>query len=386
LQAKIGAEGVTNWFELFRLKDIGPWEADVKMDTPVLNPWVLEINESARIVAVRNPYYYAVDTAGNQLPYFDRIVGVSVPEGSSALLMGMSGEVDISGGGFNDLPLMLENEKDVYTVYRWNDNGSRAFYLNLTKEDPVWQQVVGDIRFRQAVNFAIDRQEIVDDAYGGTGMVTQAYPAEYDPDQANALLDEMGLTARDGDGYRLGPDGQPFVIEVNLGPWQEYADPLPLITAYLKDVGIKVDYKQIDANLMWEQMAANQVEGRYDWDRANTWRVRHNHDYLPNDNWGPAWVDWYNSGGEQGIEPPDWVKELYSIHEEIMRVVPGTPEDQAAMDSLYAWYAEYLPIFIIIDGPVYPAMVNNRIGNVPTSGWGHSTPKVWRVFYDKNAP
>jgi peptide/nickel transport system substrate-binding protein len=77
-------------------------------------------------------------------------------------------------------------------------------------------------------------------------MVTEAYPAEYDPDQANALLDEMGLTARDGDGYRLGPDGQPFVIEVNLGPWQEYADPLPLITAYLKDVGIKVDYKQID--------------------------------------------------------------------------------------------------------------------------------------------
>jgi hypothetical protein len=112
--------------------------------------------------------------------------------------------------------------------------------------------------------------------------------------------------------------------------------------------------------------------------------VRHNHDYLPNDNWGPAWVDWYNSGGEQGIEPPDWVKELYSIHEEIMRVVPGTPEDQAAMDSLYAWYAEYLPIFVIIDGPVYPAMVNNRIGNVPTSGWGHATPKVWRGF-DKNA-
>ena len=387
LAAMLEEEGLTDWYELFNMKDHRGWDVMVtsKMDTPSLNPWIAELNEGGRIVAVRNPYYFEVDAAGNQLPYFDRIVGVSAPEGSSALLMAMAGEVDFGGGGWADIPLMLENQGDTYTVAFWPDNGSRGFYLNLTLDDPVWREIVLDIRFRQAINMAIDREEINEDVYAGTGTITTVVPSEYDPDGANALLDEMGLTERDGDGFRLRPDGETFLIEVDLGPWAEYFDPLPFIADHLKQVGIKVDYKQIDPNLLWERLAANEIGGRYDWNRANTWGLRHNHGYLPLDSWAPLWVDWVGTGGETGEEPPDWIKELYTIGEEIMATAPGTAEADAAADKLYDWYYENIPYFIVIDGPVYPPMINNRIGNVPTGGYGHANSRVWKVFYDKTA-
>lgn len=387
LQAAIVEAGFENWYELFNDKDLRNWQSRQpnKIGHPVLSAWVLESVENGRTVVVRNPYYIGVDAAGNQLPYFDRLVAIEVPEGSSALVMGMAGEVDLSGSSFTDLPLMLENQKDVYTVYRYNDNGARAFFLNLTKDDPAWQQIVQDIRFRQAVNMAIDREEILDNVYAGTGAVSSTVPSDYDPDTANALLDELGMTARDADGFRLGLDGQPFSIEVDLGPWAEYFDPVPLIAAHLAEVGLRVDYRQVAPELLWETMAANTVEGRYDWDRSNTWRFRHNHNYLPSDNWAPAWADWYYSNGEQGQEPPDWIKELYTIHTEIMSVVPGTPEDEVAMDHLYTWFNDNIPYFIIVDGPVYPVMINNRIGNVMTGGFGHSFSRTWKLLFDRNA-
>jgi peptide/nickel transport system substrate-binding protein len=379
--------GFENWFQLFSDKDLRNWQSRQpnKLGHPVLSAWMLESVEGGRTVVVRNPYYIAVDAAGNQLPYFDRIVAIDVPEGQTGMVMGMGGEVDIASGNFTDIPLLLENQRDVYTVYRYNDNGGRAFFLNLTKEDPAWQELVSDIRFRQAVNMAIDREEILDNAYAGTGFVSEVVPSDFDPDAANALLDEIGLTERDADGFRLGLDGQPLTIEVDLGPWQEYFDPVPLIAAHLGEIGLRVDYRQVAPELLWETMAANTVEGRYDWDRSNTWRFRHNHNYLPSDNWAPLWADWYQTNGTTGQEPPDWIKELYDIHAEIMEVVPGTPEDAAAMDRLYAWFNENIPYFTIVEGPVYPIMVNNRIGNVMTGGFGHAFSRTWKLLYDKTA-
>ncbi|MHB8627021.1 MAG: ABC transporter substrate-binding protein [Aggregatilineales bacterium] len=387
LNAKIKADNKTTWVDLFHDKDLTNWDAMLpsKIGFPVLAAWMAETNEKGKMVAVRNPYYYAVDRAGNQLPYFDRIAGVDAPEGATAQLMAMSGQVDVNTGNFTDIALLIQNQKDVYKVYRYNDNGSRGFYLNLTLGDPAWQKIVGDVRFRQAINMAIDRQEILTDAYAGTGAITMAVPTDYAPDKAKALLDAIGLDKTDSDGYRLMPNGQPFVIQVDLGPWQEYIDPVPLIAAELKTVGIKVDYKQLTPELLFQRMAANQSAGRYDWDRANTWRLRHNHDYLPNDDWGPAWRQWYESGGKQGVQPPDWIMQLYSIHQDIMKAVPNTPADQAAMDKLYAWYQANIPYFVIVDGPVYPVMLNDRIGNAMTGGFGHAFPRTWKVLYDTKA-
>ena len=69
----------------------------------------------------------------------------------------------------------------------------------------------------------------------------------YDVDAANALLDEMGLTNKDADGYRKYKDGSPFEILLEHGAHALDLAPVADLTAqYLKDVGIKVIVKQID--------------------------------------------------------------------------------------------------------------------------------------------
>lgn len=387
LAAMVEEAGYENWFQLFNDHDIRGWNATqaTKIGTPVLSAWMIESNAEGRAVVVRNPYYIAVDAAGNQLPYFDRVVAVDAPEGTTAQLMAMAGDVDLGADVFTNIPLLLENQGDVYTVRLYNDNGARAFYLNHTKDNPAWQQLISDIRFRQAINMAIDREEIIDDVYAGTGALSEAVPNDYDPDGANALLDEIGLTSRDADGFRLGLDGEPLIIEVDLGPWAEYFDPVPLIAAHLGEVGLRVDYEQVTPELLNERLVANQITGRYDWNRANTWRLRHNHDYLPSANWAPLWMSWYQTNGQQGQEPPDWIKELYDIHSEIMRVVPATPEDDAAMERLYNWYYENIPYFIIVEGPVYPIIANNRLGNVMEGGFSHAFSRTWKVLFDQTA-
>src|SRR5690606_23979782 len=80
----------------------------------------------------------------------------------------------------------------------------------------------GDKRFRQALSLAIDRERIIKAEYSGIGEPAQVAPGpeslfhhegvakaftEHDPARANALLDELGLTRRDGEGYRTFPDG-----------------------------------------------------------------------------------------------------------------------------------------------------------------------------------
>ncbi len=380
------AESVETWYDLFSAKDMGAWQAmdPNKIGMPVLNPWMSESNGDGKIVAVRNPYYYMVDAEGNQLPYIDRLVGIDLPEESeyeSTLMMGMAGEIDIAFGGFADVPLMLENEKDVYRMTEYNDNASRGFFINLTYGDEGFREVVQDVRFREAVSLAIDREEIIDDVYGGLGIPTEVTSNEYDPDAANDLLDEMGMTEYDDEGFRLDLQGNPFEIHAELGPWPEYYDPIPIIADHLADVGIRMTYEQIAAELLWERLPANEVQGRYDWVRANTWIYRHNHGWLPNDRWAPLWNDWFTTNGAEGEEPPAWVMELYEIDAKINAAVPGTEADAEAMEELYQWYWDNIPFFIIIDGPVYPSIINNRIQNVPTAGYGHSLSRVYKVLF-----
>ena len=71
--------------------------------------------------------------------------------------------------------------------------------LNLTYDDPVWRQVVGDVRFRTALSHAINREEIIDAIYFGFATPSTYVPSAYDPELANRLLDDgPGPTRRSG--------------------------------------------------------------------------------------------------------------------------------------------------------------------------------------------
>ena len=108
--AKAKAAGYENWVQFLHFKKdwslntelptLGPWKTVRPINTPV---WLLE----------RNPYYYGVDTAGNQLPYIDR-VQLTLGEDLEVInLRAMAGEYDLQERHIDlgKLPVLLDNQK-----------------------------------------------------------------------------------------------------------------------------------------------------------------------------------------------------------------------------------------------------------------------------------
>ncbi len=175
------------------------------------------------------------------------------------LLALQQGDIDAADAGTEDqLP---ENALDPFLddprfgavsgPPEWN----RALHFNLTKGFPF-----DDKRFRQAVAYAIDRDDMVKRILFGQGVVGSSgglSPASpwvapdlpaytHDVAKANALLDEVGLKDADGDGVRDLPDGSPFVPELQTNA-QFSPKTAELISEYLRQVGVSISIRTLDA-------------------------------------------------------------------------------------------------------------------------------------------
>ena len=115
-----------------------------------------------------------------------------------------------------------------------------------------------DVRVRHAINYAIDKQEIIDGVYLGLGIdIASPYKPgtrwsnpnlksyAYDPKKARALLKEAGFVDADGDGF-LERDGKPFSFEIITNQNKEREKTAVLIQRRLKDVGIDVQIRAIE--------------------------------------------------------------------------------------------------------------------------------------------
>ena len=115
-----------------------------------------------------------------------------------------------------------------------------------------------DVRVRHAINYAIDKQEIIDGVYLGLGIdIASPYKPgtrwsnpnlksyAYDPKKAKALLKEAGFVDADGDGI-LERDGKPFSFEIITNQNKEREKTAVLIQRRLKDVGIDVQIRAIE--------------------------------------------------------------------------------------------------------------------------------------------
>jgi peptide/nickel transport system substrate-binding protein len=129
-----------------------------------------------------------------------------------------------------------------------------ALHFNLNEGFPYDQ-----VEFRQAIAYAIDRQDMVDRILlgqgepGSSGGLAPANPwtaddlpaYDHDPEQASELLDELGLEDTDGDGVRELPDGEPFVQPLLAS--QRFSPRAPeLVGEYLREVGIQVEVQMLD--------------------------------------------------------------------------------------------------------------------------------------------
>jgi peptide/nickel transport system substrate-binding protein len=240
-------------------------------ELPTLQGWrVTNAAPATRFLFERNPYYHRVDTAGQQLPYVDRVL-LDVAAGGLMAAKANAGEVDILFRGLNmgDIPILKEGEKAKgYRTLLWPiARGSElALYPNLNAVDPVWRALNRDVRFRRALSLSIDRKTLNNALLFGLGtegnntVIEESplfYPglrtrnAVYDPGEASRLLDEIGLTKRNGAGIRLLPDGRELEIIVETdGEGGLVVDGLTLITEFWREIGVKLFVKPQDRTIL----------------------------------------------------------------------------------------------------------------------------------------
>jgi peptide/nickel transport system substrate-binding protein len=237
--------------------------------------------------------------------------------------------------------------------------------FNFAYEDPVWREIAGDLRFRTALNLAINRDEIIDAVYYGFASPPVWVPAEFNPEEANRLLDEVGLDQRDNDGWRLAPDGERF--EINLEVSAHLPDTVPaneLIAEHYKAVGIFTTLKVVEIGLLFQHRNANQLQIDTVWNEATTMHAfGHARSHLIHHI--PPWNQWYNSGGTAGEEPPDWFQELYELG---IGIGPGIPWDQEIVDRYQQTFYDTIPHINVTYNPGTVLIVNDRLDNVFTEG------------------
>jgi peptide/nickel transport system substrate-binding protein len=376
LEPEIAQEGFEpgDWTSLFHLRDITNWELTNKQAVgfPVLYPWMLVKATSSVYEFARNPYYWKIDAAGNQLPYIDKIVTTLVQDVEMMSAKVIAGEVDLmrESAALNKMPLYKEYEEKSGFVAPLLDMhvDPAVIFLNLTYDDENWRKVVRDVRFRQALNMAIDREEIIDAVYFGFGELPELVPSEYNPDEANRLLDEMGLDRRDSEGYRIGPDGKTFHIPFETGAQAPDLVPvLELVVDMWNKIGIKTTMKQIDSNLWGTRKNANQLQATIMWNVQPMWRSGGWTDFVP-DIEGRLWNLWSGSEGKEGELPPDPVQRLFELRGEIMSVYPGTPDDSRLMGEIYDIHYSNIFQMPIAEHVKQPLILNAKIGNVPVGG------------------
>jgi peptide/nickel transport system substrate-binding protein len=325
-------EGFDSWVDAFTFHYNGQTGEDFDPDLPVLKPWKLtSIDEFGNKFYERNPYYYKVDTEGNQLPYIDSQVRLLAGDPEVVKLKVQAGEIDY--GFYNlhvaDLPVLKAGEADGgYTTILWPaaQGAMTKYQLNLTVNDPVLREIFTDLRFRQALSLAVNRDEINETLFFGLAVPRQwgvpssspfyqdwmgEHFAAYDPDQANALLDEMDLE-RGADGVRVRPDGEPLSIvlwdAINRAPLSE------LMAEYWEDVGVDVTINPSTREAFRQALVANEVQ-------ASVWfaDVVAEKDMYQRSIWfrppyginstplggGLSWWQWWLSGGAEGEEPSD---------------------------------------------------------------------------------
>ncbi|MBV9323658.1 MAG: ABC transporter substrate-binding protein [Chloroflexi bacterium] len=337
LDQAVAAAGLNTWVELIKLKQ----NYQLNPECPVMTPWrtVTPIT-TASWTLERNPYFWAVDTQGNQLPYIDKVSLTLVESLEVANLKAMAGELDEQTRHMDltKLPAFLDNQpKGDYTVRLdpQAETAQTSLQVNLSyRDDPEVAKWLTNKDFRRALSLGIDRDQLNEAFFLGTGTPGSVAPASdapdspgpewrtmwstHDPQKANAMLDQIGLDKKDSDGYRLRTDGQGRLriqittVAASMLPWGQQME---MITQQWKAIGIQGDIKDTERSLA-VTTAQNNQHHIYVWG-AGTEDLflfpRHEMPVEPTEPFtGPLYAQWYATNGASGEKPtdPDLLKAL----------------------------------------------------------------------------
>ncbi len=408
LDATVKQLGFESWYRLFQAKaeiNAGSGRA-VDPGTPTLKAFMITSKGQDTIIAERNPYYWKIDPAGNQLPYIDKIFISIVSNAEMVDLKTTTGDVDFSAfnARLDMYPVYKENAaKNNCRVLLWQDvfGGEVIFMLNQTHSDLVLRKIFQDRRFRIALSLGINRDEINQLFYLGMAQPRQttvipqsryykeefakAY-TEYNPKEANRLLDEMGLK-KGSDGYRIRPDGKRLEILIEYTPVDTIRGPVcEFVQQQWDKLGIKVAVKEITTELQQVRAPGNQMDMTvWNADKCTDilfpinpmWFVPYNTGWE--NGWCPLWAQWYASKGKTGEEPSKEAKRLLDLWEKMLTTTIEAERTRLGQEILRSHANNLWTIGTVGLAPI-PIVVRNNLRNIPEKGlWGWDY--FWAMLY-----
>jgi peptide/nickel transport system substrate-binding protein len=342
----------------------GDWLMNVA-GYPCLHAWCpTTVTPGERTIMTRNPYYWKVDTAGNQLPYIDYIDVALITDNELRLLEVAQGKFEATFRGTDDptnIPFLLEQaQANDFYLHEGSVNGAGGWpgwIINMNYDDcTTYPDTCEEIRtllqnqdFRIGMSHALDRERLIDVAWGGIGYPTNATISpqawhfasaegqavyeewrdayiEYDTDLAAEHFEAAGFVDSNGDGIRDLPSGAPFTLVIDQGDWGGQVIPVVSNEVYatnLRDMGIDVLINDLMGQPDWTQ---RQLQGLF--------MIRNMH-ASEMDLWTfPGWVfplTWNDSrswplegqyretGGQEGWESvPEttWAYELQQLYDQ----------------------------------------------------------------------
>jgi peptide/nickel transport system substrate-binding protein len=374
---------------------------DYNTERPVMTAW--KISEwgpgATRLVAKRNPYYWKVDPEGNQLPYIDEMVLTLFEEVEALNLRAIEGGFDFQFRriSLSNYPALQQNkDRYGYQILLWPDAvGTKyGYFFNQSIEDDGLREIFQNPKFRQAMAVAIDREQINEVSYLGIGAprahtVVPDSPyfepgldelwAQYDPEMANQMLDEIGLK-KGPDGFRTRLDGSRLEITVEGMDWDKATlDEMELVVAAWNEVGVRTTLKTMSREIYWTRACSNEVE-------VTTWTVDRGIDPMtdpiymfPFDerSWmAPAYGTWYKSEGEMGKEPPAYFKEMMELYDEYKVTVDSDRQKEIAKEIVRR-NAENVYVVGTVGMVPSVVVVKENFKNVPedfTTDWIYMAP------------
>ena len=237
-----------------------------------------------RVVYERNPNYYEINQNGDRLPYLDKLVYLIVGDLNNEVLKFEAKELDVINlqGAKVARYKTLEPHSDFKLYNLGPTTGTMYLSLNLNNRkndkgkyyvDPIKQKWFQDKNFRTAVDYAVDRRNMVFNI--ANGIAAPLYTPEslnsiylnknlksYEKDlkKSKYYLKKSGFRLKDGKLYDKRGNRVEFDLYTNAGNTEREAIGV-MVKQDLEDLGMKVNFKPIEFNSL-----VNKLVNTFDWD------------------------------------------------------------------------------------------------------------------------
>jgi peptide/nickel transport system substrate-binding protein len=383
-------------YEMFEAK---AWEYNT--ERPAMTPWTItEWEEGAdHMIATRNPYYWKVDVEGNQLPYIDEIYFYLVADNEAINTLALQGKIDMQDRGIDLSKYTVYQEQaeaNGFHTVLWNtaQASQMTFFPNQSFADPQYRELFSNLKFRQALSLAIDRDLINEVAFLGQAnprTITvvkdsalfqpelENYFADYDVDGAKALLDEIGLK-KGGDGNYTFADGKP--IELVVETYQTSGaqlDVIELVAENWRAVGLNTTVETMSRDIYWPRAGANEVKiATWGTDRGLVPMIDPIYQFpFDERSWmAPAFGTFYKTGGKEGEAPSAEMKELQDLYDQYRGTVDPAEQLKIAKTIVKLSTERLNAIGTVGEAPALVIIKNNfhNVADQHTSDWLIMTP------------